>query len=139
MINWSNSHAYNMNTHSWSNHRYPIFKRAPNLLASQLASSCTSRSDKMVLFYFSFKQFHKLTWNITFSGLSTMSCCYLKHLNDNFSGFIFCEEKKIIYSVWPENSSTPTRICHRYQFLSKRTFQSGRRYSQLYWRNIKLI
>lgn len=138
MINWSNSLAYNMNAHSWSSHLYSIFKGAPNLLASHLASSCTSTSNKMALFHFSFKQFHKLTWNITFSGLSIMSCCYLKHLNYRFSGFTFWEEKKF-YSVWPENNSTPTRICHRYQFLSKRTFQSGRRYSQLYWRNIKLI
>lgn len=25
-----------------------------------------------------------------------MSCCYSKHLSDNFSGFTFCEEKREI-------------------------------------------
>lgn len=98
MINWSNSLAYNMNAHSWSSHLYSIFKGAPNLLASHLASSYTSTSNKMALFHFSFKQFHKLTWNITFSGLSIMSCCYLKHLNYRFSGFTFWEEKNFTQS-----------------------------------------
>lgn len=94
---------------------------APSLLQGSQADLCNWLS-----LWFSFKQFHKLTWNITFSGLSTMSCCYLKYLNDTFSRFTFCEEKN--YSIWTENSSTPTRISHRYQFLSKRTFQSGRKY-----------
>lgn len=63
------------------------------------------------LFWFSIKQFNKITWNITFSEMPTMFCCYWKGLNENFSWFPFCEQKKF-YSVWPENNSTLTRMSH---------------------------
>lgn len=67
-------------------------------VAPSLLQGAQADLSNWLSFFFPFKQFHKLTWNITFSGLSTMSCCYLKYLNDNFSGFIFCEEKKFIQS-----------------------------------------
>lgn len=56
-----------------------------------------------------------------------MSCCYLKYLNDNFSGFIFCEEKKFIQSEL-KTTVHPPEFPRGISSFQKKTFQSGRKY-----------
>lgn len=129
-------------THTLSKDRHCLLKQT--LWTSQLSSLLWDRPpETSVGLVWLFFNSNKLNWNITISIISTMLHWHWKGVNLSFSGILWGKKKKLILS---ENNNMLTWIphdnakqLHLINFLWRRTFQSGGRYSSPYRRNTKLI